>query len=169
MLTEPMFLVFCFCFCFLLFGFFYNDLWERFIFLSIRRKQFNFLNNSAGEVILEYKKMGGVLVSERRCLQSLQCSLTPFLLKASIKQLEGLCHRDPSTRRLDPNITHPLSLHPSLHPAEPVSCPRTGASHSRGKEILCKNTGSQRRQDSGQAWQGVCVNSSEQADFAQQG
>lgn len=37
---------------------------------------------------------------------------------------------------------------------------RSSRSYTRSKEILCKTTGSQRRQYSGQAWQGVCVNSS---------
>lgn len=65
----------------------------------------------------------------------------------------------------------PSSLHILLptQQCQSVSCPRAGGSHSRSKEILCKSTGSQRRQDSGQAWQGVCVNSSEQVDFAQRG
>lgn len=62
-----------------------------------------------------------------------------------------------------------LPPHPAQRPAASVSCPRTGGSRSRSKEILCKSTGSQRRQDSGQAWQRVCVNCSEQADFAQRG
>lgn len=35
---------------------------------------------------------------------------------------------------------------------------RSSRSYTRSKEILCKTTGSQRRQHSGQAWQGVCVN-----------
>lgn len=57
-------------------------------------------------------------MSERGCLWSLQCSLTPFLLKASIKQLEGLCHRDPSPCR---SKYHP----PSLSTPQP---PSSGAS-----------------------------------------
>lgn len=74
-----------------------------------------------------------------------------------------------------PRAAWVTSVHPCppstswSQPAESVSCPRTGGSHSRSKEILCKSTGSQRRQDSGQAWQGVCVNSSKKADFAQRG
>lgn len=59
----------------------------------IRRKQFNYFNDFAGEMILEYKETGSVCMSD--CVYSLQCSLTASLLKASIKQFEGLCHQDP--------------------------------------------------------------------------
>lgn len=97
-----------------------------------------------------------------------------LLAKTLHQAVRGALPPWPSTTRTqgthgsDANATHPPST--SYSPsAGPWSCPRTGASHSRGKEILCKNTGSQRRQDSGQAWQGFCVNSSEQADFAQRG
>lgn len=38
-----------------------------------------------------------------------ESAMFPNSLLAKNLQLEGLCHRDPSTRRLDPNITHPLS------------------------------------------------------------
>lgn len=73
-------------FCFLLFGFFYSDLWEQFIVLMIRRKQFNFLNNSAGEVILEYKKTGGVLVSERARVPTESAMFPNSLLAKSLHQ-----------------------------------------------------------------------------------
>lgn len=67
-------------------------------------------------------------------------------------------------------FAHPCPLSTSCSPSSSVSeLPPHWGSHSRSKEILCKSTGSQRRQDSGQAWQAVCVNSSEQADFAQWG
>lgn len=95
------------------------------------------------------------------------------MLKSPTKQFGEPCPSCPWPQ--DPE--HPswrmhicnLPPHPALCSAASVSCPHAGGSHSRSKEILCKSTGSQRRQDSGQAWQGVCVNSSEQADFAQRG
>lgn len=79
----------------------------------------------------------------------------PSLCSQDLKQLSGIC-------------TSLSSLHILLSIQQRQwAAPTLGASHSRSKEILCKSTGSQRRQDSGQAWQRVCVNSSEQADFAQ--
>lgn len=104
------------------------------------------------------------------CTYAMGC-ITPSLLEFSPKQFEGLLPLTPraqSTGGWYLNVPI-LPPHPALHLVASVSCPCAGASHSRGKEILCKSTGSQRRQDSGQAWQGVPVNSSEQADFAQRG
>lgn len=136
----------------------------------IRRKQFSYFNNFTGAMAYEYKT-GATAMCKRVCLQY---PLNTFLLKILHQAVRGALPLWPSTTRTqgthgsDANATHPPST--SYSPsAGPGSCPRTGASHSRGKEILCKNTGSQRRQDSGQAWQGFCVNSSEQADFAQRG
>lgn len=100
-------------------------------------------------------------------------SLTPFMLNllpsnwGTLSPLPSIprAQRTPGRR---PHVPV-LPPHPAVRPAASVTCPCTGGSHSRSKEILCKSTGSQRRQDSGQAWQRVCVNASEQADFAQRG
>lgn len=137
-----------------------------------RRKQFSYFNNFTGAMTFEYKME--VLPCASECVAMSAVSPKSLLAKILHQAVRGALPpwlsttRTQGTHGSDANATHPPST--SYSPsAGPGSCPRTGASHSRGKEILCKNTGSQRRQDSGQAWQGFCVNSSEQADFAQRG
>lgn len=108
------------------------------------------------------------------CAYARRVSLTPSVLKSCTKQFGEPCPScpqpsGPRTPLGDVHTPRPPSTSCPPHPATSGSCSCTRASHSRSKEILCKSTGSQRRQDSGQAWQGVCVNSSEQADFAQRG
>lgn len=97
-------------------------------------------------------------------------SLTTLMLKSPSTHFGEHCLPPVGPRHPWVMSAHPRPPSASCCPPSSVgSCPRTGGSHSRSKEILCKRTGSQRRQDSGQAWQGVCVNSSEHADSDQRG